>query len=74
MSDKDKRILMYAFRYSLGRMTGAVDDVISTILNNVDFFASWELKSFIQEIKDYPNLNICRREWYTFIEKLEELI
>lgn len=50
------RIIVYAFRYALGRSTGSVDDVISTIKENVDNFKGWELKQIQEEILQYKEL------------------
>ena len=76
----ENRIIIYAFRYALGRMSGSVSDVCDCIKENVDNFKSWELKQIIEEIKQheelYGNLGMkCDRDtWYELIEWLEERI
>ena len=73
----NNRIIIYAFRYALGRQTGSVSDVCDCIKENVDSFKSWELKQIIEEIKQheelYGNLGMkCDRDtWYDLIEFLD---
>ena len=46
-------IIFYAFRYALGRKTGAPSTICNTIISNIDLFKDWELEQFIKEIKDF---------------------
>ena len=76
---RDVRCVVYMLRYSLGRMTGAVEDVQQIILENVDNIRDGDLKRMIEEIKEYDEMyglgmECDKRSWYTFIERLEELI
>ena len=76
---RDVRCVVYMLRYSLGRMTGAVEDVQQIILENVDNIRDRDLKKMIEEIKEYDEMyglgmECDKRSWYTFIERLEELI
>ena len=76
----NNRIIIYAFRYALGRQTGSVSDVCDCIKENVDSFKSWELQQIIKEIKEYEEMygklgmECDKREWYNLIEWLEERI
>ena len=76
----ENRIIIYAFRYALGRMSGSVSDVCDCIKENVDSFKSWELQQIIEEIKQYEELygnlgqECDRQQWYDLIKFLEEMI
>jgi len=76
----ENRIIIYAFRYALGRQTGSVSDVCDCIKENVDSFKSWELQQIIKEIKEYEEMygklgmECDRQIWYNLIEWLEERI
>jgi len=74
--EKDKRIIAYAFRYALGRMSSCTLDIQEVILDNVDSFRSWELRKFVDEIKQHNHLGMeCDiMSWNEFIEKLEPFI
>ncbi len=76
----NNRIIIYAFRYALGRMSGSASDVCDCIKENVDSFKSWELKQIIEEIKQYEEMygklgmDCDKQTWYNLIEFLEERI
>lgn len=77
----NNRIIIYAFRYALGRQTGSVSDVCDCIKENVDSFKSWELQQIINEIKEYEEMHngklgmeCDKQTWYNLIEWLEERI
>ena len=67
-----KRILIYAFRYSLSRMTGAVDDAQEEILENIDLFKDWEIDLLIKEIDEceYYGMECDKASWMNFKEDL----
>ena len=46
-------IIMYAFRYALGRRTGAPTTISAAIRRNIDSFKEWELKQIIKEILEH---------------------
>jgi len=46
-------VLMYAFRYALGRQTGAPYDISNAIHKNIEHFKDWQLKQIIKEIHDH---------------------
>lgn len=50
-------ILIYAFRYSVQRLTGALSDSIEAIQQNIDNFKDWEFKTIISEIDYELQLN-----------------
>lgn len=76
----ENRIIIYAFRYALGRMSGSVSDVCDCIKENVDNFKSWELKQIVDEIKQHEELygnlgqECDKQQWYNLIEFLKERI
>ena len=43
-------IMIYSFRYALGRRTSAPDDVASEIRKHVKEFQKWEIEQMIHEI------------------------
>lgn len=47
----DNSLLIYAFRYALGRQTYAVDDVILAIHENIDILTDKEKQIIIKEIE-----------------------
>jgi hypothetical protein len=48
-------IIMYAFRYALGRRTGAPTTISAAIRRNIDSFKEWELRQIIKEIVEYED-------------------
>jgi hypothetical protein len=46
-------ILMYAFRYALGRKTGAPSTISTEISRNIAQFKPWELKQIVKEILEH---------------------
>jgi hypothetical protein len=69
-------IIMYAFRYALGRKTGAPSTASSAIRRNIDYFKEWELKQIIKEILEFDDWNgglgdDCDEEvWHHLIETI----
>ena len=49
-------ILMYAYRYGMGKQTGAVLDAIECIKDNIANFKEWELNSMIDEYTWFAKL------------------
>jgi hypothetical protein len=66
-------ILMFAFRYALGRQTYAPSMVIETIKENIDAFDKWQLELMVKEINEYRDLGmVCDiDEWLGFKGWLE---
>ena len=69
-------VIFYAFRYALGRKTGAPSTICNTILANIDEFKDWELEQFIKEIKDFEDFykelgDECDKQvWYDLIRNI----
>ena len=75
----DKTILIFAFRYALGRQTSAPSIVIEAIQDNIDIFVRWEIEMMIKEIdecRDY-GMECDRIQWLGFrdwlTKRLEKL-
>lgn len=49
-------ILMYAYRYGMGRQSGAVVDAIECIKENISHFQEWEINSMIDEYLQFNTL------------------
>ena len=73
-------VLFYAFRYALGRRTGAPSTIASAMEKNLDEFAEWELKQIVKEILEYEDYSgslgdDCDKEvWYDLVEVLNDKI
>jgi len=69
-------IIMYAFRYALGRKTGAPSTASSAILRNIDKFKEWELTQIRHEILQHREYhgdlgdNCDEEVWYTLIKAI----
>ncbi len=67
-------ILIYAFRYALGRRTYAVSDVVEALIENWDSLDKYSKELIKKEIKlhekCYGNLGMeCDKEqWYKILE------
>ena len=70
----DKTILIFAFRYALGRQTFAPSMVIETIKENIDAFDKWQLELMIKEISESKDLGMACdiEEWLGFKGWLEK--
>ena len=70
-------ILMYAFRYALGRKTGAPSTISTEIRRNINSFKEWELKQIIKEILEheeyYDSLgdDVDKIEWYSLVNTID---
>lgn len=71
-------ILVFAFRYALGRMTYAPSLVVEALIENEDQIPVHTRKLIVQEIKDHEssfgNLGMdCDKEtWYGLIERWKD--
>jgi len=67
-------IIMYAFRYALGRKTGAPSTITAAIRRNIVHFKPWELAQIVREIVEYEEFygdlgDDCDQEvWYDLIK------
>ena len=69
----ERDVLIFAFRYSLGRMSYAPYKVIETIKNNIKLISTDDIKLYIKEIKECQDLGISFDEgcWLDFLAYLE---
>ena len=51
-----ENILIYAFRYALGRKTYAVSDVVEMLETNWDLLSEYARKEIKYEIKEYKRI------------------
>ena len=70
----DEEILIYAFRYCLGRRTYAVSQCVENILKNWDKLSPRSKDLFYSEIKNCDDLgmDMDEREWMKIFNKYEE--
>lgn len=69
----DRNILIYAFRYSLGRMSSAPHFVVENIKQNINLISKDDLELFIREIKECENygMDFDKEFWLNFVDYLE---
>lgn len=69
----ERDILIYAFRYSLGRMTFAPIIVVDNIKANIDKISTGDIELYIREIKECSNYGMdCDKDlWTNFLEYLK---
>lgn len=74
----DRNIIIYAFRYALGRQSYAPSIVTDTIKNNIESISEDDISLFIREINECSDygMNIDKEHWYSFrkylIKELEK--
>ena len=70
----ERDILIFAFRYSLGRMSYAPYKVVDTIKSNIKNISTDDIKLYIKEIKECQNfgMDFDKSIWLDFLEYLEE--
>lgn len=70
----DSNIAFYAFRYTLGRSSYAVDEVQQYILKNIDSFSERDILSLIIEIdkafSSNPESFPLKEKWISFQNEL----
>ena len=69
----DRDIMIYAFRYALGRQSFAPVTVVENIKHNIDKISDNDLKLYIKEIKEFENygMEFDKSHWLNFISYLE---
>lgn len=72
-------LMLWGFRYALGRSTSAVTDCIKLLTRNIRLFTNWELCQMIAEITDAESRGalghkIDVEEWTQFRAFLYEVI
>jgi hypothetical protein len=71
-------VLFYAFRYALGRKTGAPSTISTSIVSNINEFAEWELIQIVKEILEYEDYSgslgdDCDKEvWYKLVDTIND--
>ena len=71
ITEQDKRdILMYAFRYALGRQTYAPSTVADIIINNWDDISDGDKQLYKREILQCPNLgmDLDKDNWMRIVD------
>jgi len=72
---EERDVLIYAFRYALGRRSYAVSTVIDNILHNWETLSEGDKKLYQREIKEheemYGNLGdeMDKKNWYKIVDK-----
>lgn len=77
MSNKievEREVLIYAFRYSLGRTSFAPVTVMDNIKFNIKNLSDGDIRLFIKEILecDYFGMDMDLKEWLNFKDFLEK--
>lgn len=76
LKEADTNIIFYAFRYALGRHTGAVGEVVSYILNHWKQIPDKDKVQMAREIESYKdqhgNLDQIE-EWIRIVDKANSL-
>lgn len=72
----DNNILIYAFRYSLGRMSFAPKEVQDNILENLHKLKERDIVQIIKEIEEAKSLGMDfdKLEWIRFKKKLQQYL
>lgn len=70
----DRDIMIYAFRYALGRQSFAPVTVVENIKHNIDKISDNDLKLYIKEIKEFENygMEFDKAHWLSFVSYLEK--
>lgn len=71
----DRRILFYAFKYSLGRMSFAPVTTVNCIKHNISKFSKEDLDLFIKEIEECKNygMDFDKAHWLNFLNYLKKI-
>lgn len=70
----DRNIIIYSFRYALGRKSYSPGIVIDNIKNNIDKISSNDVELFIREIEEYSeyDLDFDKNIWISFSDYLRD--
>ena len=63
--DKEILLLTYAFRYALGRNTGALSDVMEKYRDVKGNFKVWQLESWIANVNYQIKLLECANDYFS---------
>lgn len=69
-----REILLFAFRYALGRESYAPYSVTEAIKANIDSISITDIKQYIKEIEEHKDLGMSfdEKHWLNFKECLKE--
>ena len=69
----DRNILLFAFRYALGRMSYAPGMVIDSIKENIENISSNDIEQYIREIEGCNDYGMAfdKTTWLNFCEYLK---
>lgn len=69
----DRNILIYSFRYALGRKSYSPGIVIDNIKKNIDKISSNDIELYIKEIDEYSGygLDFDKNMWMAFSDYLK---
>jgi hypothetical protein len=69
----DREILLFAFRYSLGRMSYAPAVITDNIKLNINNISTEDIEVYIKEINEYENygMEMDRQHWLNFKDYLQ---
>jgi hypothetical protein len=72
--DVGKEILIFAFRYALGRESYSSVSVMNNIQDNIDNLSDNDITLYIREIKEFNNYadRIEKDSWFEFAHSLEK--
>lgn len=72
----NRDILIYAFRYALGRMSYAPSIVTDAVKDNIDNISSEDIRLYIKEIYDCEGYGIefDKEHWLNFAKYLEDVL
>lgn len=71
----DKNILIFAFRYALGRQTFAPSIVVENIQNNIHKLDNNIIDIMLKDIEEHPfslGMDCDRRTWANLVDFLNE--
>lgn len=70
----ERAILLFAFRYSLGRMSYAPYSVTEAIKGNIEKISDSDIKQYIKEIyeQEVYGMDFDKEHWLKFAQYLEE--
>ena len=71
-----REILIYAFRYALGRQSTAPYNVTETLKENIENISTQDIKLYIREIEECEcyGMDFDKEHWMNFVECLKKEI
>lgn len=72
----DREILIFAFRYALGRSSFAPKIVTDNIKTNINNISTGDIKLFIKEINECTcyGMEMDKQHWLNFKDYLEDIL